>query len=242
MLLRILKLFGIDVAAKVAEIREELESRAALATARLTRALREASIFACLGILAALSAAGAVCVALIAIYSWVALEYGQFYGYAAVGGVLVSLSAVFAVTGLTLANSWSLDSSSVVEQLPSPSAQEASDEFSIEHQTGTDAENIQPKDLMPNYSRATPSSEGTSPILPARTFPELIPLPVTGNPIIDGLIDGLRIPAGDAVGDILDVAADTIRRGEREKLLMTLGIAMFAGFFVARMRSRGQSH
>jgi hypothetical protein len=73
---------------------------------------------------------------------------------------------------------------------------------------------------------------------PFQSLTGMIALPVTGNALIDGMIDGLRGPAGHAVDDVLELATDTIRRGEREQLFMTLGMAVFAGWLIEKMRSK----
>ena len=86
MLFDILKLFGLDVRAKIVQARTEFEQRVELAKSRVAHTLTTASVLAVIFAMAALAGLAAVGVGLSALYSWVSIHHGQFYGYAAVGG------------------------------------------------------------------------------------------------------------------------------------------------------------
>jgi hypothetical protein len=235
-MLRILKLLGLDIPARIAAVRADLESRADFAIVRLTRAARTVGILILLAVLAAMAGTAAVGVGLTALYSWIALEYGEFYGYAAVGGVLIFIAAVLGVIGFVEANSLSFDSLATPDEISAApidaSTYEAPDDPSSERRS---ASAIAEGAAGPPPSRRAAWPEDAS---PSQALPGLMSLPVTGNPLIDGVIDGLRTPASRAVDDVVGLAAETIRRGEREQLLMTLGMAIFAGWLVEKMRSR----
>jgi hypothetical protein len=97
-LFKILKLFGIDVPGWIAQVQSRFEQRVEIAKERLKRASQSTAIVAglcALGVLAVLSAAG---VGLFALYSWVFLNYGQFYGLAAVGSVLILIATILFLT------------------------------------------------------------------------------------------------------------------------------------------------
>jgi len=109
MLFDILKLFGLDVRAKIVQARTEFEQRVELAKSRIARTLTTASVLAVVFAMAALAGLAAVGVGLSALYSWVSIHHGQFYGYAAVGGVLVIISATLSAIGILEARSWSAE-------------------------------------------------------------------------------------------------------------------------------------
>jgi hypothetical protein len=238
-MLRILKLFGFDIPARIAAVRADLESRADLAMVRLTRAARTVGILILLAVLAAMAGTAAVGVGLTALYSWIALEYGEFYGYAAVGGVLIFIAAVLGVIGFVEANSWSFDSLATPDEIPTApidaSTYEAPDDPSSERRSVSAIDKIAEGAAGPPPPRRAAWPEDAS---PSQALPGLMSLPVTGNALIDGVIDGLRTPASRAVDDVVGLATETIRRGEREQLLMTLGMAIFAGWLAEKMRSR----
>jgi hypothetical protein len=238
MLHRILKLFGLDIPARIAAVRADLESRADLAMARLIRAARTASILISLAMLAALAGTAAVGVGLTALYSWTAREYGEFYGYAAVGGVLIFVAAVLGVIGFIQANVWSFDSPAAPEITTAStdaSTYEAPDDPSSERPSASGIDKIAAGAAGPPPSPRVAWPEDAS---PSQALPGLVSLPVTGNPLIDDVIDRLRAPASHAVDDVVGLATETIRHGEREQLLMTLGIAVLAGWLFETMRPR----
>jgi hypothetical protein len=92
MFLRLLKLAGIDVNAKIAELKADL-----------TRRARTMGLVAGLLLGAALLALMALVVALIALYRWGELHYGVFVGLALVAGVLIVFSIILLVVALTIA-------------------------------------------------------------------------------------------------------------------------------------------
>src|SRR5262249_51405668 len=57
-------------------------------------AAQEVSLLAALFVIGGLAALAAFFVGLIALYRWVAIDYGEFYGFAAVGGVLIVIAAI----------------------------------------------------------------------------------------------------------------------------------------------------
>jgi hypothetical protein len=88
MLVKILKLFGLDLPAKIAEVRIGIEERLELAKDLVSQTAQAAAVLTALFALAWIALFSAFAVGLTALYSWVALNYGQFYGFAAVGFVL----------------------------------------------------------------------------------------------------------------------------------------------------------
>jgi hypothetical protein len=68
MLFRILKLFGIDIPARIAEVRVDLEERFDLAKGSVQQAAQTAAVLATLFFLASFAALAAFAVSLIALY------------------------------------------------------------------------------------------------------------------------------------------------------------------------------
>ena len=93
MFFKVLKLLGLDVPAKLAEVRTTLEEQVELAKDQVTERAQTAASMAALFGLAGLAMFAAAGVGLAALYDWVALSYGPFYGYAAVIAVLLVLAA-----------------------------------------------------------------------------------------------------------------------------------------------------
>jgi hypothetical protein len=107
-MLNILKLFGIDVPARMAELQARLEQRVELAKDHVRQAAQTAAVVvAALLVLAGLTVLSALGVGLIALYRWVLLNYGQFYGLAAVGGVLILIAIILLAGAMLEAKSWS---------------------------------------------------------------------------------------------------------------------------------------
>jgi CDP-diglyceride synthetase len=102
MLFRLLKLAGIDVNAKIAELKADLSVKIGQTSEELTRKARIIGLAAGLFLSAALLALMVLVVALIAIYKWGELNYGAFVGLALVAGVLIVLAIVLVGSGLVI--------------------------------------------------------------------------------------------------------------------------------------------
>jgi hypothetical protein len=105
MLVRILKLLGLDLPTKIAEVRIGIEERVELAKDQVSRTAQAVAVLTALFALAAIALLSAFTVGLIALYSWVALNYGQFYGFAAVGFILTLIAVVLFSAGMSKAKS-----------------------------------------------------------------------------------------------------------------------------------------
>jgi hypothetical protein len=87
MLFQLLKSFGLDLPATIAEALAELERR-------LVAQASGAGLLVALCALAGGAALGALAVGLIALDHWVALAYGPFTGYAVTGGLLLGATLI----------------------------------------------------------------------------------------------------------------------------------------------------
>jgi uncharacterized protein (DUF697 family) len=78
MLFKILKLFGLDVPAKIDAVKASLELRLDQATHHVKEVVQEAAVIAALSVIAAITSAMTVAVGLIALYRWTADAYGVY--------------------------------------------------------------------------------------------------------------------------------------------------------------------
>jgi hypothetical protein len=109
MFFRVLKLFGLDIPARVAEVRTTLEERVELAKEHVTERAQAAAAIAALFGLAGVAVFAASGVGLVALYDWIALSYGSFYGYAALVVVLLVLAATAVAAARLKAKTWSAE-------------------------------------------------------------------------------------------------------------------------------------
>jgi hypothetical protein len=106
MLFKILKLFGIDLPARMAEVRIGVEERFDLAKGSVEQAAQTAAVLALLFFLTGLAALCVFGVGLIALYSWVSRDYGEFYGLAAIGDVLILIAVITFAAAISKMSSW----------------------------------------------------------------------------------------------------------------------------------------
>jgi hypothetical protein len=95
MLFKILKLFGLDVPAKVAAAKSAIEQRAEEVAGYAKQAMQTAAVIAALSAFAGILGAMAVGVGIFALYRVVAESYGVNAGLGVVAGVLIAAAMVF---------------------------------------------------------------------------------------------------------------------------------------------------
>ena len=103
MFFRLLKLAGVDVNAKIAELKADLEFKIGQTSEEVTRRARTMGLVAGLFLSAGILALMVLIVILIAIYKWGELNYGAFVGLELVAGVLIILTAILVVAALSIA-------------------------------------------------------------------------------------------------------------------------------------------
>jgi len=97
MLFKILNLFGLDVPAKIAATKAEIEQRVEDVTGQVKQTAQTAAIVVALSAFAGLFLAMAIGVGLIALYHVVADAYGVNAGLAAVAAVLLAAAIILAL-------------------------------------------------------------------------------------------------------------------------------------------------
>jgi Putative Actinobacterial Holin-X, holin superfamily III len=243
MFLSVLKMLGFDVRAKVEQARAEFEQRVDLAKARIRHAATTASVLAIIFVMAGLAGLTAIGVGLSALFTWVSIHYGQFYGYAAVGVLLVVISTILFIVGMVEAKSWPTESgpSHVGEKITLP-ANDAENERSVGAVSAANRGANEQMVAAPTQSEGALFSFNDADSGLAETLrlvlSHFIRLPVTGNPVVDDVIASLREPAHRMAEDAINSTAEVIRHGERQKLIAVLSAAMLAGFLLERLRSR----
>ena len=232
MLFKTLKLFGIDLPARIAEVRVDVEERFDLAKDSVERAVQTVSVLALLFFLAGLAALSAFGVGLVALYSWVSSNYGQFYGFAAVGAVLLFIAVVMLASAVSKATSRSGESRNraAAKKLELTQARAELIAAATEAFQGP----ALPPPQMP--SEITRSSDLIEPL--GWALSRTIKLPTMGNPAMDELFARLQSSARGVVDETVEGLTRAVRYGDRPQLFAALGGAMFVGWFLGRHNQR----
>jgi hypothetical protein len=234
-LFRILKLFGVDVPARIAQVQAKFEQRVEIAKDQVRHAAQKAGVVAALSALAGIAVLAAAGVSLIALYRWVLINYGQFYGLAAVGGVLILIAIILFAAAILEVKSWSAARPAAnKDQHLEPAAAEP--------------------DARPDRAAAALAEPGSTPLLspqpehaPTSAADLVAPLslilsrvmkfPTTGNPALDELLFELRGSARGVADEAVDGVVRAVRYGDRTKLVAALSTAVLLGWLLARHRS-----
>ena len=100
LLLNLLKAFGLDIPARVAELKARIEQRVEDAADQAVHVVQDIAVTVALVCCAAITALAAIAVGLVALARWVADLYGPFAGLAAVGGILLLVTVILAVVAV----------------------------------------------------------------------------------------------------------------------------------------------
>jgi hypothetical protein len=234
-LLRFLKLFGVDVPGHIAQLQARFEQRVEVAKDEVRQTAQKAAIVAALaavGGLAALSAAG---VGLLALYRWVLENYGAFYGFETVDGVLIVIAVILFVTAFLEARSRWADSAGHDGHEPRRAATEAADHTSASNATALDEPPLitQPSPRAAHGATSPADLVGPLSVILSR----VMKLPTAGNPVLDELLFALRGSVKGAADEAVDGVVHAVRYGDRAKLVAALGTAVLVGWLLARHRA-----
>jgi uncharacterized membrane protein len=232
MLFKILKLFGIDLPARMAEARVDLEEGFDLAKDSVEHAAQRVAVLAMLFVLAALVALSAFGVSLVALYSWVSINYGQFYGLTAIGAVLLLIAIVMYAIAISRAKSWRGENIRRVAAKKLELAQARADRVAATMET------FETPALPPPQQSAgvTAASDLTEPLVWALS--KTIKLPAMENPAMDELFSRLQSSARDVTDEVVEGLVRAVRYGDRPQLFAALGGALFVGWFLGRHNQR----
>jgi len=238
MLLKILKLAGLDIPAKIEAAKASLELRVEHATDHLTRVAQEAAVIAVFAAIAAGTGAMAAGVGLIAIYRWTADAYGVYAGLAVVGAILVAVTAVFATVATVRARSLAPRQTRLPHRT-GDAAVAASDPGIIADAAMADAAAAEYSAAHIRTSpaavlSAAPPASASDLVEPLAFFlSKVVKYPRIGNPMVDELIGNLRTTAYGTTNEAIDRAADVIRQGDRTNLIVVLTGAAFVGWLLS---------
>jgi uncharacterized membrane protein len=219
----------------MAEVRIDLEERFDLAKDSVVQVARTAAVLALLFFLAGLAALCAFGVGLIALYSWVSRDCGEFYGFAAIGGVLHLITIIAFVVAISKVNSWR-------DERVRHAAAKRRDLAQIHAQrVAAAAEALEALKMPllaapPQTSGATAASDLIEPLVWALS--STITLPTMGTPILQELFARLRSSAAGVAGDSVEALVCAVRDGGRPQLFAALGGAMFVGWSLGRHSRR----
>ena len=234
MLMKTLKLFGLDVPSKIAAVQTKLDERVEFAKEHVKDAARTTAILATLFALAALAILSALGVGLIALYWWVALTYGQFYGLAVVIGALIVVAAALSVSAIVFMKARSPDvATRVAKRRLERALQEAQTE-SVAPTAAAIADNSTLR--SDSLTALTPAPASASDLIEPLwlILRKLIRLPTAGNAILDELLVELRGAARGAADEAIEGVANTIRYGDRSKVFVILGVSVLVGWWLGR--------
>jgi len=225
MLFKLLKLFGLDVPAKVAAAKSVIEQRAEEVAQYAGQTVQTAAVIAALSALAGVLGAMAVGVGLYALYRVDADSYGVYAGLGVVGGVLVAAALILFL--IAHAKGQSLSKRRIFKPLsPFPTAASSSAPVVAAARPAPDDSHA------PGEARPEPARDLLEPL--ALLLPKYIKYPALGHPVLDELVENLGVAARGTADEAVERAANLVRYGDRKQLLALLSGAVFVGWLLAR--------
>ena len=227
MFFKLLNLAGIDINAKVAELRADFELKAQRISERAAVKARNLALIAGLFLGASIFLLLALIVGLVALFHWAELHYGPYTGLALVASALLILAAL--CVGIALS------------YMPSSSDEPVltSGAFTSPPRHTQSAPSASP--TGPTEGVASASSYQAAPIKGEDLVEPLLVLlgpylrrPVTGHPAIDSFIDQIAIKAEGTTNEAVGRAADLVRNGNRATMWSVLGAVTLLGWLIAR--------
>jgi hypothetical protein len=229
MLFKILKLFGLDVSAKMTAAKSEIEQRVEEVADYAKQATQTAAIIAALSAAAGVFMAMAVAVSLFALYLAVAESYGINAGLSVVAAVLVAATLILLLIARTKGNALSKI------RIFAPSSPLAT---SADPALATPA-----APTRPPAAYAVPVGSADDLIQPlAFMLAKHVRFPALGHPFLDELVGHLRTSARGTAEEGVERAANLVRYGARTHLLIILGGAAFVGWLLARQTPDATFH
>ena len=224
MLFKLLKLFGLDIPAKVAGAKSAIEQRAEEVADFAKEATQTAAVIAVLSVLAGISGAMALGVGLLEVYRVVAESYGVNTGLGVIAAVFVAVAVILLL--IAWAKEQSLSNRRIFKPLtPFPAATSDSSAPVV-------AEVQASASPAADGPRLEPAQDLFEPL--AYLLAKYIRYPALGNPVLDEFVGSLRTTARGVADEAVERAANLVRYGNRGQLLVLLGGAAFAGWLLAR--------
>jgi hypothetical protein len=223
MLFKILRLFGLDVPAKIAAARTEFEHRVEEATGYARQATLTAAIVAAISAVAALLFLVAAGVGLCALYRVIAENYGVYPGMGIVAALLIAAGSTLLLVARAKGRSLSeLRFGRSLPPTPLPAPERVAPQA---------PSTLAPPEAEPVSTRET-AADLFEPL--SFVFSKYVRVPRFGDPVLDQFVEGLKASAHGSADDAVRVAANLIRQGNRTELFATIGGAIALGWLLAK--------
>ena len=237
LLLNLLKVFGLDIPARVAELKARIEQRVEDAADQAVHVVQDIAVTVALVCCAAITALAAIAVGLVALARWVADLYGPFAGLAAVGGLLLLVTVILAVVAVRRPRS-ARRVKSPAEVLQSAAKRSATYADAARRLHAAQAEPAQAGGLTSAAASTPQGGAGSSMGDFGKLIGFLLPLlisaaPASGGGLMGTLSAAWRSGAHRAAGETLEGAAKMVREGDRTNLLAAVGAAVLFGWLVS---------
>jgi hypothetical protein len=244
MLFKILKMFGLDVPAKIEAMKAGIESKVEETTDHVRQVAQETAVIAAFSAVAIIAATAAVGVGLIAVYRLTAEFYGPYAGLAAVSAILVVVAGITAAVAAGRSKSMGYNRLKLFAAVPTVRAAANADRIA----STVDPNNSEPSSdlhshVPPTEEAMTPPRTSASDLVEPLAFvlSKYVKYPSIGNPLVDELIGNLRANAQGTAHEAIDRAAAVVRHGNRRNLVVVLGGAAAVGWFLSHHFKQPQS-
>jgi len=244
MLFNILKLFGLDVPAKIEAAKASLELRLQHAADHLREEARQAAVIAVLSAFAAIAGVVAFGVGLVALYWWTADAYGPYAGLGVVAGILIAVAIALAAGAALKVNSPASSRSQTPHHLtaglPSDSIAAAGALEAEETMEEAEARPVPHTWSTANTTQTVAAASARELVEPLGfILSRVVKYPSIGDPVIDELVGNLRMSAKGATSEAIEHAADVVRNGDRANLVFVLAGSAFIGWLLAHHSRQG---
>lgn len=228
----LLKLFGLDVPAKMAQLQAEFETKAYEAEHHFTEVARDLALMTGLLIAGLLSGVAGFLVLLAAVFIWVDFYEGPIIALAINAAILLVAAAVLIALGM---NSRAARSQS-----------EGSRRISQNEKTADSSQPAEPDRQEP--ARAAPNAEA-GPAPQPQSSPDVsedliepllaliaqyVKIPATGHGDLDRLLREISATAEGMSGEAIARAANLVRSGDRTTFYTVMAVCVLFGWMLAR--------
>jgi membrane protein implicated in regulation of membrane protease activity len=234
MVFKILKLFGLDVRAEVAAVKNQIDQRVEDIAERAKHVALSTALIIALSTFAGLFLTMAIGVGLIALYQTEAATYGVNLALGIVATVLVVATLILIIAAWLLGRSLSNKPSSEIPDR----AHELQDDVTPPIVVPA-APPLQVSVPAP-FESETVDSAGDSLEPLAFLLAKYVKFPVLGHPVLDEVVGNLRVTSQGTAEEAVERAANLVRYGDRAQLYILLGGAAVAGWLLARQSPDGQ--
>jgi hypothetical protein len=224
MLFKVLKLLGLDVPAKMAAAKSEIEQRVEQVVDYAKQATLMAAAIAGLSAAAGVLVAMAVGVGLYGLNRVVAESYGVNAGLGVVAAVLVTATLILLLIARTKGEA--LSNRRIFKPSPPLPTSAAT--------APTAPAAPVPVPMSAAFTAASDESAGDLVEPLAFLLAKCLKFPALGHPVLDELVGNLRTSARGTADEAVERAANLVRQGDRTQLLIMLGGAAIVGWLLAR--------